>query len=160
MNTSDVRIRQAGVADAASLAGLRYEFRAAEGTPVEGRQIFERRCERWMRERLSASSGWRCWVAEQQGEIVGHIWLHIFEKVPNPVSEAESHGYITNMYVRPSARGSSVGPRLLTTALDACEAARVDSVILWATPRSRSLYLRHGFDRSDALVELGARSVV
>lgn len=159
MNGSQVTIRQAGPGDAASLAAMRYEFRAAEDTPAETRREFEQRCQRWMRERLSASTGWGCWIAEHQNGVVGHVWLQVFEKVPNPVSEAESHGYITNLYVRPAARGSSVGTRLLAAALDACGKAGVDSVILWATPGSRSLYARHGFHASEVLVELATRAV-
>lgn len=158
MNTSEVRIRKAESRDAATLARLRYEFRTAEDMTVEARTQFEQRCGSWMRERLSASTSWWCWVAEEQDSIVGHIWVHVFEKVPNPLSEAETHGYITNMYVCPSARGSSIGTRLLAAALDACAAVRVDSVILWATPPSRSLYARHGFGTSNVLMELSARA--
>ena len=58
---------------------------------------------------------------------------------------------MSNLYVKPAARGG-VGTRLLETAIDWASAAGVDSMVLWPTPRSRTLYARHGFtDRVDFL---------
>jgi GNAT superfamily N-acetyltransferase len=79
----------------------------------------------------------------------GHAWLNIIEKIPNPGPEDELHAYITNVYVEYGLRNQGVGARLLDAALDYCKASRVDSVILWPTERSRSLYERHGFTRAE-----------
>jgi GNAT superfamily N-acetyltransferase len=98
-----------------------------------------------MRQRLSATTPWRCWLAElPEGRVVGQLWLMLVEKIPNPAPELECHAYITNVYVRPEARGGA-GERLLLEALSWCRASGVDSVVLWPTERSRSLYARHGF---------------
>jgi GNAT superfamily N-acetyltransferase len=120
--------------------------------PVESEVDFIARCAPWMRERLSAGS-WRCWVAETDGEIVGHLWLHLIEKVPNPVPELEQHAYVTNVYVRTSARSSGLGAELMEAAMGYCRGEGVDSVILWPTPRSRSLYARYGFGSPDDMME-------
>ena len=137
-------IRLATPEDAPALAELRYQFRAALDPPSESRSEFLARCSRWMRERLLARA-WRCWVAEHEGTLVGSIWLHAMEKLPNPVGEGEFYGYISNLYVTKEMRGSNLGSDLLTRCLEACDAERFDSVFLWPTARSRSLYLRHGF---------------
>ena len=89
-------IRAATPADARRLAELRYEFRSPRSANTESREEFLQRCTEWMREHL-ASGIWFCWVAVRDGTIVGHVWLNLIEKVPNPVAEAEWHGYITNM---------------------------------------------------------------
>ena len=138
-------IRLATPTDAEALARLRYEFRTALDAAVESPTAFHERCTTWMAERLGADGPWRCWIAETPSESVGAIWLHFLEKIPNPVDEPEAHGYITNLYVRPDCRGSGIGERLLATALEECDRRRVHSVVLWPTPRSRSLYERHGF---------------
>jgi len=140
-----VAVRLANPGDAAELARLRYEFRAAMHSPEEDREEFIARCARWMEERLVEGSRWRCWVAEADGAIAGHLWLQLIEKIPNPAPEREVHGYITNVYVCPEARGGGTGEALVAAAMDYCATAGVDSVILWPTERSRPLYARHGF---------------
>lgn len=138
-------IRLATPADAPRLAHLRYEFRSALGPAVETEDAFVARSTPWIARRLAAAAPWRCWVAERNGEVAGHLWLQLIEKIPNPISEAEHHAYITNVYVRPEARGGGIGNALVATALAWCRQEHVDSVILWPTERSRSLYARHGF---------------
>ena len=84
---------------------------------------------------------------------MGTAWLHLLEKLPNPVGEPELHGYVSSLYVRPEFRGEGLGSNLLGACLDACERLGVDSVVLWPTPASRRLYLRHGFGIRDDLLE-------
>lgn len=139
-----VRIREASAIDAVVLASMRYEFRSALADPSESRSAFLRRCIRWMQSRLRRGK-WRCWVAERRDGIVGHLWLAPIEKIPNPVEEPERHAYLTNVYVRPDARGAGIGERLLAWAMAWCRINAVDTVLLWPTSRSRSLYSRHGF---------------
>jgi len=166
-------IRPAADDDARLLAELRYEFRSAITPPQESASEFVTRCARWMAERLRVRSDvrndgheqrdedgggpthWWAWLALHDGVPCGTVWLHRFDKLPNPVAERESHGYITSLFVKPEARGAGAGTALLRTALSVCETERFDSVILWPTPRSRSLYQRHGFaPRDEVLVRV------
>jgi GNAT superfamily N-acetyltransferase len=144
----EVTIRRATPDDARELAGLRYEFRTSLRPPAESSESFLQRCTAWMQERLAGPS-WLCWVAESGGAIVGHVWLDIMEKIPNPGPEDELHGYITNAYVQDALRNQGIGGRLLEAALTYCREKRVDSVILWPTERSRPLYERHGFAEAE-----------
>jgi GNAT superfamily N-acetyltransferase len=105
-----------------------------------------------MAERL-ANGSWRAWVAERDGTAIGTAWLYIIEKLPNPVDESERHGYVTNCYVQPAHRGNGVGGALLAAVLAQCDALDCDAVILWPTPRSRTLYERHGFAVRDDVME-------
>lgn len=132
---------------------MRFAFRDENSPAVESEAAFVARCEPWMRERLSGSA-WCCWVAEGPAGIVGHLWLQLIEKIPNPAPELEQHAYITNVYVEPASRGAGIGALLLAAALSFCRDERVDSVILWPTERSRPLYARHGFVEPDDLLEL------
>lgn len=102
-----------------------------------------------------AGTTWRAWVAVKDGHIVGNAWVGRIPKLPNPGAEREQHVYVSNVYVRPSARGG-VGRALLDAALaDAATAA--DRVILWPSALSRSLYARHGFTVSGDVLELKIR---
>jgi len=147
-------VRRAARADAAALARLRYDFRAPLGETVELEGEFLERCESWMQARLHAESVWRVWIAEAGANAVGCVWLQLIEKLPNPVAEAERHAYVSNLFVRDDVRGQGVGSQLLRAALDECDRLDVDDVILWPTPRSRSLYLRHGFTAADNMLVL------
>jgi GNAT superfamily N-acetyltransferase len=139
--------------DVAALARLRYEFRAGIEPAVESEQAFVERCTGWMRERLRPGGSWRCWVGHIGGAIVGSAWLQLIEKLPNPVGESGRHGYISSLYVQSAHRGTGLGSALLAACLRDADAMAVDAVILWPTPRSRSLYLRHGFAVRDDLME-------
>jgi GNAT superfamily N-acetyltransferase len=136
-------IEEARPADHARLAAMRYEFRAAFDPPTEAREQFESRMTGWLDQHLG--DDWRAWVAREKGALVGHVFLHIVAKVPNPVDEPEELGYVTNLYVRADRRGGGLGALLLDAALAECRALGLDTIVLWATQRSRSLYARHGF---------------
>ncbi len=148
-------IRLATTDDAADLARMRYELRSALATATESEAAFRKRCESWMAARLGRRDDWICWVAvDDRRRIVGSIWVQIIEKLPNPVNEPERHGYITSLFVEENARGAGIGGRLLSAALEVCTRRACDSVILWPTARSRTLYERHGFSAANGLMEL------
>src|SRR4029078_10031205 len=96
---------------------------------------------------------WHGWVAEDGEGLLGHAWLELIEKVPNPITERETHAYLTNVYVRPAHRSQGWGDALLGAALQWCVDREVDSVFLWPTERSRALYGRHGFARASEIME-------
>jgi GNAT superfamily N-acetyltransferase len=151
---SEFGVRAATAADAPALARLRFIFRSEQHSVVESEDEFVPRCEPWMRDRLGQNGGWRAWLAERSGSgaVVGTLWLQLVEKLPNPGDEAELHAYITSVYVRPEARNSGVGSRLIEAALATCRDLEVDTVFLWPSARSRALYARHGFtEPSDIL---------
>jgi len=138
--------------DAEALARLRFAFRAELQPASESAAGFLARCRPWMSARLG-SGPWRSWVLERRGDLVGSVWLQLLEKLPNPVAELEWHGYISSLFVNPEARGRGLGSRLLAAALAECDRHGCDAVLLWPTPRSRTLYLRHGFTVRDDLLE-------
>ena len=136
-------VRRATAADARALAALRFEFRAALAPARESKPAFLRRCARWMRTRLQGGQ-WHCWVALADGQIVASLWLCVIEKVPNPVREAEKHGYLTNFFVREPYRNRGLGARMLSAMLRWSRVQRLDIVFLWPSEQSRTLYVRHG----------------
>jgi GNAT superfamily N-acetyltransferase len=140
--------------DAPLLAKFRYAFRSHNKPATEEEAAFVERCRLWMQARLNARGAWRCWIAERADAPVGHVWIQLIEKIPNPSTESELLAYLTNFYVLENARGHGIGSMLLTAALEWCRDSRAQAVILWPTKRSRPLYLRYGFSLPADLLEL------
>lgn len=154
MNQStSITFRPATPDDAGVLARLRLQFRSTLAPTVEDDAAFLVRCGTWMAASLAAGNPWRCWVATDGSSLVGAVWVCAIEKIPNPVGEPERHFYVSNLYVTPAKRGLGLGTELLSLCLRICDQEGADAVILWPTPRSRSLYLRHGFEDRDNLLE-------
>jgi GNAT superfamily N-acetyltransferase len=153
MGSTDIAIRLAGPGDAAVLAEMRYAFRSELAVPTEPENHFLERVAQWLANRLEGEV-WTGWVACAAGEPVGLVLVQLVEKVPNPVPEAESIGYVSSLYVRPRWRGHGIGGRLLSTALNFCRRSGVDNVVLWPSPRSIPLYQRHGFRSVGEVMEL------
>jgi GNAT superfamily N-acetyltransferase len=152
-----IEVRAAIVTDAKALAELRWEFRTSRTDANESHDTFIRRCTAWMRRELQPGSSWKTWVAVEQAELVGQIWVHTVPKIPNPIAELEKLAYVSNLYVRLAARGGT-GTRLLETALEWCRANEIDRVILWPTKRSVTLYVAHGFSQGGDVMELKIRN--
>jgi GNAT superfamily N-acetyltransferase len=145
-------VRRATPEDAAALAELRWEFRAGREPAVEDHEAFIARCAVWMRHEIEGDR-WRAWAAvDDSGGIVGQVWTYLIEKLPNPVAERERHAYLSNLYVKPTARGGT-GTALLEAALEWAGANDVDSVVLWPSERSVTLYRRHRFTRDGRVME-------
>jgi GNAT superfamily N-acetyltransferase len=149
------RIRVATSGDWNALAEMRYRFRTEVGSPTESKSRFVRRCTSWMKKTFRAdSSRWHCWVIDDGKQMLGHVCVQLFEKMPNPVNESEAHAYLTNFYVVPEIRGRGLGRKLLNKALSWCRARNVDAIILWATAESKSLYRRCGLIEPADILEL------
>ena len=151
---ANVTVRSAMPDDAALLARLRFELRAALHELREDEAEFIERCTRWMRERLNDGGRWRCWIAEREGTTIGAVWVQLIEKIPNPIAAPECYVYLTNFYVRPEERGQGFGSQLLAEALSWTRSNNAELVLLWPTERSKSLYARHGFVTADDFMEL------
>lgn len=149
---SEFSIRRALAPEAGALARLRYELRGELGAVQEPEARFLERCTRWMADRLQRSD-WTCWVADVAGSVRGTLWLQFLEKLPNPVGEPEHHAYLTSFYIQEPFRSGGLGSALLAAALEDCAARSVDAVFLWPTPRTRSLYQRHGFSDRLGMME-------
>lgn len=146
-------MRRAGPGDAGAMAVMRYDFRTELGEPVESRAEFVERATAWLARRLELGS-WTGWLALAEEQPAGLVLVHLVEKVPNPVIEPESLGYVSSLYVRPERRDRGVGDALLRTAVGFCRDHGVDTVVLWPSPRSVPLYQRHGFRQQGDVMEL------
>jgi GNAT superfamily N-acetyltransferase len=58
----------------------------------------------------------------------------------------EPHFYLDSLGVEPGSQGRGIGSALLRPVLDRCDREGVPAYLNAGSPRSRDLYLRHGFE--------------
>ncbi|WP_125264448.1 GNAT family N-acetyltransferase [Streptomyces alboflavus] len=146
-------VRKAQAADAVALAHLRWRFKQEDEPGPRGEEEpFIRECTEWMRVRLAGP--WTAWVAEADNEVHGHVFLNHVEKVPEPGTTADTLGYVTNFYVCPEYRGRGLGKALLEEVVRHGQQNRLDTLIVWPSERSASLYRRVGFTAPEETLEL------
>ncbi len=122
----DIHYRKATASDAASLAELRWEFRfgSRSGPTAVSPSEFQRIYKEFISQSIE-SGEWVVWVAELSGEIIAHIYMHVFRKLPNPYAIEKYLGYISNVYTRPAFRSSGIGATLMDIRQGMGAAARV-----------------------------------
>jgi GNAT superfamily N-acetyltransferase len=148
-----MELHPAGPDDANALAEMRYAFRSELDTPSEPHEDFVQRMARWFVDR-AGDEHWKAWIARDDTGDVGTVFVQLVEKLPNPVPEPETLGYITSLWVAPHARGQGIGEALLDVAVDFCRQQEVDTIILWPSQRSVTLYQRRSFRRPAEVMEL------
>lgn len=130
------------------LARLRWDFRCEHNTKaaltfesfLDGFRAF-------VDDALTQGGPWRAWVAEEDDQLVGCVWLQLVERIPHPSRDRWERpvAYVTNMYVAPELRNAGLGRRLLDEALGFANTRGVDGVVVWPSERSTIFYERAGF---------------
>jgi ribosomal protein S18 acetylase RimI-like enzyme len=143
-----VEIRRATAGDADELARLRWDFRVEQGTPASRTfDAFAVEFRAFVADALADGAHWRACVAEDEGRLVGCVWLQFVEKIPHPSRGRWERpiAYVTNVYVEPALRDEGLGARLLDAAMASAREQDAAEAVVWPTPRSASFYRRAGF---------------
>jgi GNAT superfamily N-acetyltransferase len=153
-------IRAATVDDVNELARLRFQL-YTEYTPsiAETFEAYHARFAPFAREALADPERWRAWTAEENGRLVGAMWLQTVPRVPAPGrDDLRPIGYLTNAYVEPSLRSQGIGSALLAEVVAHCEANAFELIVAWPADDAYPFYERAGFTRPpDPLVRLLSR---
>lgn len=153
--------RVATEADLDVLAQMRWDFRLEEapGATVHDQASFVQACAAFLRQGLRERR-WTYWVAQQDSQIVSHIYIQRVPKVPKPNRLDDALGYVTNVYTRPAYRGQGIGTQLITHVLQWAREQDLESLIVWPSEPSVGFYERAGFRASSEMLEYEVRPYV
>lgn len=105
----EVVIRTATIDDAPELARLRWNFSEKPDTDDFSFEDFKGLFETFLAKTLHGR--WRVWVAENNGQLIGNMWLQLVEKVPRPGDSPTHLGYLTNVYIKTGTVDRAWGSR-------------------------------------------------
>jgi GNAT superfamily N-acetyltransferase len=135
---TDLRVREAGEADADALATLRALF--LDGG--EGGAAFAAAVATWLREEGERRT---TWLAERDGAAIGMASLFEYRRMPKPGLQPSRWGYVSNMFVREEHRDAGVGACLLDTVISAAGERGYARLVLSPSERAVPFYERAGF---------------
>jgi GNAT superfamily N-acetyltransferase len=150
--------RMATEADVDELAQMRWDFRLEEapGATVHDQTTFLHACTAFLRQGL-AEQRRTYWIAQEETQLVSHIYIQRVPKVPKPNRLDEALGYVTNVYTRPAYRGQGIGTQLMTHVLQWAREQDMESLIVWPSETSVDFYERAGFRGSAEMLEYSVR---
>jgi len=153
--------RVATEADVDELAQMRWDFRLEEapGATVHDQATFLDACAAFLRKGLREQR-WTYWVAQEETQIVSHIYIQRVPKVPKPNRIDDALGYVTNVYTRPAYRGQGIGTQLMIHVLQWAREQDLESLIVWPSETSVGFYERAGFRGSTEMLEYEVRPYV
>jgi GNAT superfamily N-acetyltransferase len=139
--------RQARWQDAPALARMRWDFTAEDDYihPAATHEDYEGCFEGFLDYALR-SGRWAIWVAEENGQLVSHIFMQVIEKVPRPGREERQFGWVTNVYTIPEYRNQGVGSQLMEHVVEWSKDRNLELMVVWPTQRSVPYYQRAGFE--------------
>ena len=153
-----MKYRLATTRDLLQLAQLRWDFRSEDDNeiPVVSREEFISECEKFLRQGIE--SGYQTyWLAENEGAIIAHIFVHRIDLVPRPCKLKDQFGYITNNYTKPEYRNQGIGSKLMDHVRKWAAEEDYELLIVYPSEEAVPFYERAGFRTENDVMELVIR---
>jgi GNAT superfamily N-acetyltransferase len=148
--------RLAKPADIDQLVRMRWDF-TVEDYPEMGSETdygsFDTECRSFLESALD-SGQWYIWVAEEDGNLLSHIFIELINKVPRPGRVTCPFAYMTNVYTVPEFRGKGIGSQLLSRVNEWAEKRKYEFIIVWPSDTSVEFYQRNGYQHCVEPMEL------
>ncbi|MFD2468257.1 GNAT family N-acetyltransferase [Amycolatopsis silviterrae] len=144
-------IRLARPAEFPAVAALRWRWVAEQdGAPEVDRTAFVRDFAAWARAHADTH---RCLVAVHDERVLGMAFLALTPRVPTPHDFSRICGDVQCVYVVPEARDSGLGGLLIEETLRLGAEFGLERVTVHSSDRAIPAYLRHGFAKSENLLQ-------
>jgi GNAT superfamily N-acetyltransferase len=146
-----ITVRAGTVDDHRAVVSLRYrmdtEDNSRSSSPADFAAIFDQ----WLDRHGDA---WEFFVAEDDGHLIGMLWLAKVPRMPRPSDPSPSPiGYVTAFLVEEGHRNAGVGRALLAAMNSAADQLPYETLIVWPSERAASAYHRAGFHLPEELFE-------
>lgn len=144
--------------DLSQLAEMRWDFQTEDETekPIVEKTEFLEKCVEYLRQSFE-NGDWAFWIAEENGEIVSHIFVCKILSVPRPARLENLWGYLTNVYTKPDFRGKGIGAELLRQVKIWSIAQDFELLIVSPSDDSIKFYKRAGFAEQTDFYQLRLR---
>ena len=141
-----MKIRLAEAKDIEQLIKMRWDFTVEYNESVETESFddFKMECQLFLEKALNGGQ-WFIWVAEENGEIVSHIYIELIQKVPRPGRITYPFAYMTNVYTVPKDRNKGVGGKVLSSINTWIKENNYEFVIVWPSDESINYYKKNGY---------------
>jgi GNAT superfamily N-acetyltransferase len=153
-----MEFRLSTAADLRQLAQLRWDFRMEDGDelPVVSKEEFLIACEEFLKRGLADGSR-AYWVAEDNGEIIAHIFVQKVDMVPRPCKLHDQFGFVTNNYTAPPHRNKGIDSQLMQRVKQWAKEQDLELLITWPSEDAMTFYERAGFKMENEIMELPLR---
>lgn len=95
-----------------------------------------------------------CWVAEDDGVVIAHIYVITVRKIPKPGKVNGLWGYVTAVYTVLEYRNKGIGSALMEKAIAWSREQGLEHLIVWPSEPSVPFYERAGFSKETDVLEL------
>lgn len=138
MSASDVRFEPAAPRDTELLLDLARAFHREDGHPLSTQG------EAALRQIVAGEPMARCWLIRRADEVIGYVVLTLGYSIEHGGRD----GFIDDLYLLPSARGSGIGSAVIDFALEQARRLGIRTLHLEVdatNERATSLYRSRGF---------------
>jgi GNAT superfamily N-acetyltransferase len=143
-------LRPATIADLDTLVHHRYAMWRDMGRDPKLLAIMEPAAREYFTAEV-ANGGYRGWLAESDGKIIGGAGIVISAWPGNPGSTLAKRAMILNMYVERDYRRRGIARALMETVIAWCKAQGFSAVGLHASDEGRPLYESMGFQPTNEM---------
>ena len=138
MSASELHYDLAAASEAELLVDLAQEFHDEDDHPLtpEGATA--------LRRIISGEPMARCWLIRRGGQVIGYVIVTLGYSIEH----CGRDGFVDDLYLIPSARGSGTGSAVLDFALEQARLLGIGTLHLEVDPRNEratALYRRRGF---------------
>jgi GNAT superfamily N-acetyltransferase len=145
-------IRRASTDDVATIVahrrGMFYDMGYHDEAALDSMSV---KFQPWVLARIK-SDEYSAWlVLDAEGSVVAGASLWLMDWPPHMVGSGARRGYILNVYTEPEFRRRGLARCLMEVIVEWCRRNGIDTVILHASPRGRTLYESLGFKATNEM---------
>jgi GNAT superfamily N-acetyltransferase len=95
-----------------------------------------------------------CFIAEENGLIVSHIFILVTPKLPKLGRPNASYARLSSVRTIPSYRNKGIGGTLMNHVITFCKEKNAEEIIVWPSEDSIGYYKYAGFNSENKIMEI------